>query len=151
MAEHIAKDSTFLAFRKAAKEGIGYVSLLENNSIQLNYGTTRIARTHFGMRKDTYTTFHPEKKCALGPNFEVLKTIANPEKLRKWLKEGKVQDELCCLGCLREPSAGRKWLIIDREAVIGFDGKPQKKKFWNSIKAQIQKAADAVTAAAVHP
>ena len=129
-------DEVFVALREAVKSGLGAISLLEGNRVQLNYGTTRLAVLRFKNNESQLVFFRP-KESKIIPSLSDLAALAKEVK-PSYMVEGKWQDQLCRCGFLDVPSTSRRWLVIDREAVIGFPSATEKKAFWSSVRSDLE-------------
>ncbi|HPF99367.1 MAG TPA: hypothetical protein PLE77_04815 [Kiritimatiellia bacterium] len=141
------------------------IQLREDNSLMYYHGTTRLLRldlkkTGSGIRakasaaptytehegskrqydafKQTLTT--PRGDQARRSFKEYLKAAASSANARYYAnhKEGWWQNRLCIEHGL-EWTPSSPWLVVDRECVIGFDGKAEKKEFYEQVLGKYEK------------
>lgn len=144
MLSRVASDEGFIAFRQFARSRGGSISILEGNCIQLYYGTTRLAELRYKKKETQRRLYWPEERITSGPTLASLIVRATAvEKRGDRLKEGKWQDHLLQGGTFRIANTNQLWLIIDREAVIGFDNDEGRKSFKNAVASELQRQVDA--------
>jgi len=140
MLERVKKSAELDVLKRAVSRETGYISLLDGDRLQLNYGTTKIITVRFlrnGSVEITGFQNVPVEELSL-------REIQNQEREvpSSRLVEGKWHDAICHMPFVTLGDSRERWWVVDREAVIGFarEGRAGKRDFWKKRFAEPVKA-----------
>lgn len=132
--------------------GFGSLSLLSGDRVQLNFGTTRLAMMTWTGKEFLFEFCSHGRAEGVDPSrHRDLKWLKEQLSIRKdalpkkYSREGKWHDALSRRIFFKLGSGKQRWVVIDREAVLGFGPKTQgKEPFWQPIREKIGSIADAI-------